>query len=157
MNTKNFKSFNKLKYEYLEFKEPLKQRLISQKELTEMIVNYMNNNDWKMLKNCLVTLNDNTIKLSNLMDKQDKVFEAILKFLEKIIMDRMCLDTLSVYRNYIINLIEELEVKLGILIWIRVRNAIHKKRKNNRNDFEKEELKFIKKLEKTLKDIYYDC
>ncbi|RIA85877.1 hypothetical protein C1645_830156 [Glomus cerebriforme] len=93
-----------------------------------------------ILKSCLVALKDNAIKLSDLMDKQDKVFDRILKLLKEVIMDQMYLDTLSVYIDYIADLVEEIEVKLGTKTWNKVRNAIHRKRKKNKKDFEKEEL-----------------
>ena len=92
------KNFNKLKRDRSELKGPLKQRVITQKGLTEAIVNHANNNEWEMLLKCLEALNDNTIHLFDIMDKQVKVFDAILKLLQEVMMDKM---SLSVYIDYI--------------------------------------------------------
>ncbi|GES92997.1 hypothetical protein GLOIN_2v1472566 [Rhizophagus clarus] len=40
-------------------------------------------------------------------------------------MDKMCLDALSIYIDYINDFVEEIEDKLGSQTWIKVRNAIH--------------------------------
>src|SRR5438046_2482741 len=102
---------------------------------------------------CLVALNDNTTHLSDIINKQDKVFDAILKLLEEVIMDKMSLDALSIYRDYITDFVEEIEAKLDSNTWSKVRNAIRKKRKNDEMDFKQEELEFISKLEKILEDV----
>ena len=59
----------------MQHKEPLRQRVITQKGLTETIVKHANNNDWRMLKNCLIALDDNTKHLFDIMNKQENVFD----------------------------------------------------------------------------------
>jgi hypothetical protein len=43
-----------LKYNRSELEEPLNQRVITQKGLTEAIVDHANNNNWEILRSCLV-------------------------------------------------------------------------------------------------------
>jgi hypothetical protein len=90
----------------------------------------MNNNEWGMLRKCLVALNDNTNHLFDIMDKQEKIFDDVLKLLEEVIMDEMYLDALSVYRNLISDFVEEIKGKLDPQVWCEARNAIRRKRKN---------------------------
>ena len=106
-----------------------------------------------MLKSCLVALNDNTNQLFDIMDKQREVFDGILKLLEEIMEDKMYLRTLAVYRDFITDFVEEVEEKLTNETWIRVRNAIRKKRNSDQlqPSFEQEELVFISELEKVFK------
>ncbi|PKY27434.1 hypothetical protein RhiirB3_443151 [Rhizophagus irregularis] len=138
---------NQLKRNSSELQEPLHQRVVSQKG-PETI------DDWEMIKECFMALNDNTNHLFDMMNKREKVFDAILNLLEDILIDKMSLvDDLSIYRDYIIDLIEEIEAKLGTDTWRKVRNAIRKKRNNNRTDFEEKELEFISELENKLKDV----
>ncbi|CAB4380812.1 uncharacterized protein OCT59_016058 [Rhizophagus irregularis] len=138
---------NQLKRNSSELQEPLHQRVVSQKG-PETI------DDWEMIKECFMALNDNTNHLFDMMNKREKVFDAILNLLEEILIDKMSLvDDLSIYRDYIIDLIEEIEAKLGTDTWRKVRNAIRKKRNNNRTDFEEKELEFISELENKLKDV----
>src|SRR3954464_6803350 len=94
-------NFNKLKRNRSELEKPLNQRVVTQKGLTKAIVDHSNNNNWEMLKSCLVALNDNTNQLFDIMDKQREVFDGILKLLEEIMEDKMYLRTLAVYRDFI--------------------------------------------------------
>ncbi|RGB26750.1 hypothetical protein C1646_674542 [Rhizophagus diaphanus] len=138
---------NQLKRNSSELQEPLQQRVVSQKG-PEAI------DDWEMIKNCFVTLNDNTIHLFDIMDKRKRTCDAILNLLEGFLIDKMSLvDDLSIYRDYITDLIEEIEAKLGTNTWRKVRNAIRRKRNNDRTDFEEEEYEFISELENELKDV----
>jgi hypothetical protein len=89
-------NFNKLKRNRSELEEPLNQRVVTQKGLTKAIVDHARNNNWEMLKSCLVVLNDNTNKLFDIMDKQREVFNSIIKLLEKFMMNKMYLRALSV-------------------------------------------------------------
>ena len=68
-------------------------------------------------------------------------------------MDKMYLDALSVFREYITDFVEEIEVKLGTQTWNEVRNAIRRKRRKNAMDYEQEELVFISQLEILLKGV----
>jgi hypothetical protein len=89
------------------------------------------------------------------MDKQKEVFDSILKLLKEIMINKMYLKTLSIYRDYITDFVEEIEVKLGTEKWNQVRNAIRKKRNSDQlqPSFELEELVFISELEKVLKSV----
>lgn len=90
-----------------------------------------------------MALNDNTIRLFDIVDKQEKFFHAILNLLEEVMMDKMSLDVLSIYNDYITDLIEEIETKLDTDTWSKVRNAIRMKRNNDKTDFEEEEFEFF--------------
>jgi hypothetical protein len=147
--------FNKLKRNRLELEEPLNQRVITQKGLTKAITDHAKNNNWEMLKSCLVALNDNTNQLFDIMDNQREVFDAILKLLEELMEDKMYLRTLAVYRDFITDFVDEVEEKLGNGTWILVRNTIRKKRNSDdpQYKYSKEQLVFISMLEEVLKDV----
>ncbi|PKY54452.1 hypothetical protein RhiirA4_473276 [Rhizophagus irregularis] len=77
-----------------------------------------------MIRKCLVALNDNTIRLFDIVDKQEKFFHAILNLLEEVMMDKMSLDVLSIYNDYITDLIEEIETKLDTDTWSKLENEL---------------------------------
>ncbi|RHZ65125.1 hypothetical protein Glove_319g53 [Diversispora epigaea] len=151
-------SFNDLHRNYTGLKlknSTIQKSLTGKRQVQETLLKNMAKNiestQWDQCVMNVEKLNENTIQMHEMMERQNDLLENTFSITEEILNKLNSKETLSCFRDWITYFIEEVEEKLGSDTWRKVNSAINFKiRKGN---FGRRDKRYISQLEKILEEV----
>ncbi len=143
-----FSNMDNLKRKISSFEEPLKKKFLKHEEiLRDMEVT---DNE---LKRDMEELRENKAEILQMMGEQRIIMVNTLSLIEEELNKLNKSEVLSNYRVWICNFIDVVKMKLGLNKWIEVKNAINRKIRGGKADFEQGEKECILQLENLLDNV----